>query len=168
MRFVRCNHVLGLRLDVERVLEHVEDEGEVDIAEVVEVLPLRGVGAPEVVVVQIAVVPGLVRVCSCSQEEQVPELGDRLLTDGGQVPLIEDVHEQIEVLKADGGIEITRHIVASPEGVKIIVIDRICPVLFIVDVSSEFLDDRAFVEGKQICLGHKSELLRDFSLFRLL
>ena len=79
--FIGRNHVLGLRLDVERVLEHIEDEGEVDISEVVEVLPLRGVGALEVVVVQIAVVPGLVEGGSCGLEEQVPQLSERFLLD---------------------------------------------------------------------------------------
>lgn len=123
MQFVGFDHVLGLRLNVQRVLEHVEDEREVDITEVIEVCPLGLIGHHHIIGVQVAVVPSIVEVCSCRVEEQVPQISVGLLTHGSELPSVEHVHEQIEVVQARSSIVVTLHVVARPEGVHIVIVD---------------------------------------------
>lgn len=85
---VRVNHVLCLLLDVERVLEHVEDEREVEVSEIGEVLKLLLIRPIEVVIEQITVVPRVIRVCSSDSEKEVPKFGYFSLSGGDKGPLM--------------------------------------------------------------------------------
>lgn len=83
---VRVNHVLCLFLDVEGVLEHVEDEREVEVTEVGEILKLLVIRPIEVVIEQITVVPGVIRVCSSDSEKEVPKFGNFSVSRGDKGP----------------------------------------------------------------------------------
>ena len=89
-----------------------------------------------------AIVPGLVGFLSCSCECEIPELGDGLSTSCFEVPIMEEVHEEVEVVKAGGRIGVTLHVVAGPEGDQVVVVDAVGPVLSTVEVASEFLHNR--------------------------
>jgi len=52
---------------------------------------------------------------------------------------MEEVHEEVEVVEAGGRIGITLHVVAGPEGVQVVVVDTIGPILIRVEVGTEFL-----------------------------
>jgi hypothetical protein len=54
------DHILGLLLDLERVAEQVEDEGEVQVAEIDKVFKLGAIDHLEVVLILVAVEPGVV------------------------------------------------------------------------------------------------------------
>ena len=145
MQLVRCNHILGLRLDVKRVLKQVEDQRQVDLSKVVETSELGAIIVQEVILVQEAVVPGIIKACSCSQEEKVPKLSDVPLVGGRFVPVMEGVHEETEVVEALVRVQVGLHVVALPEGGDVVIVHRISEVFLIVDVACEFSNDRAVV-----------------------
>ena len=93
MSRVGIDHVLRLLLDVQRLGEHVENERKINVSEVVEVLPLRLVGERNVVVVEVALVPRIVKASSCRNEKQIPQFSSRPSIRRGQIPRVEDVHE---------------------------------------------------------------------------
>lgn len=104
MRRVGFDHVLCLLLDVQRLGEHVENERKIDVSEVVEILPLRLVGVRNVVVVKEALVPRIVEASSCGYEEQIPQFRVRSSGGRGQIPLVEDVHEEGVVFETRVGV----------------------------------------------------------------
>lgn len=104
-------------------MEHVEDEGEIDIAEIIEVLPFGLVGYVYIVQIHEAIVPRLVKISSCRVKEQIPEICVGLLSHGGQLPIMEHIHEQVEVLQALCRIIVALHVVALPEGIHIVIVD---------------------------------------------
>ena len=145
MQLVRCNHVLGLRLDVKRVLEQVEDQRQVDLSEVVETSELGAIIVHEVLLVEEAVVPGIIKACSCSQEEKVKKLSAAPFVGGRFPPVVEGVHEETEVVEALVRVQVRLHVVALPEGRDVVIVHRISEVLSIVDVAGEFSNNWAAV-----------------------
>mmetsp|Transcript_12224 Transcript_12224/g.16587 ORF Transcript_12224/g.16587 Transcript_12224/m.16587 type:complete len:378 (+) Transcript_12224:1364-2497(+) len=138
---VRRDHLLGLFLDAEGVLEHIENEGEVDVTEVIKFLKLDLVGLPEVVVEQVAVVPRVVCVCSSHSEEKIRQLDLRLLPGSCQVPQVLGVHKVTVFVEAVASVEVTLHVVTCPKCRQIVVVNRVLEVLIFVNISSEFSND---------------------------
>jgi len=124
-------------------LEHVEDEREIDISEIVEILPLDLVGHLHIIVIQVTVVPCFVSTSSCSVEEKIPKVGNGLLSNSCEFPVVEDVHEEIVVIKARCCIVVTLHIVSRPESIQVVKVDGITPVLILVNIASKLLNDWA-------------------------
>lgn len=137
---VGLNHILGLLLDTQGVLEHIKDEGQVDVTEVIEPVKFLLVRHTEIVIEQVTVVPRVISICSKRRESKVGELHLRLIPSGGQVPRVERVHEASAFLEAVTGEKIALHVVTLPKRRHVIIIHRILEVLVRVEVSSEFAD----------------------------
>ena len=98
MRLVSRDHVLSLRFNVEGVLKHVENEREIYISKILEVAPFSRVLISQIILEEEAIVPCLVEIGSRSCEEQVPKFRDLSPTSGDQIPFVEVVHEEVEVI----------------------------------------------------------------------
>lgn len=60
---------------------------------------------------------------------------------------MEHVHEQIEVLQALCRIIVALHVVALPEGIQVVIVDRFLPIFIIIDVTGELFNTRLVLFG---------------------
>ena len=98
MWLVSRNHVLSLRFNIEGVLKHVENEREIYISEILEAWPFSTVLINQIILEEEAIVPCLVEIGSRSGEEEIPKFRDLSPTSGDQIPFVEVVHEEVEVI----------------------------------------------------------------------
>lgn len=60
---------------------------------------------------------------------------------------MEHVHEQIEVLQALCRIIVALHIVALPEGIQVVIVDRIRPIFILINVARKLFNNRLVLCG---------------------
>ena len=142
MRVKRFDHLFNVDLDADRVGKQVEDEAEVDVAEVNKVARPQIVGHEKVEAELEAVEPGVVQFLTRCFERKAVWRHPRASTSHVQRELVESIQEETVIFFALDSSFVGLHVVSVEEGLDIVVIDRVGVVLVVDDVVCEFADAR--------------------------